>query len=109
MTAHVDKHEAARDESNSGPALETHNFQQFTHHKCEFFPCHEGVPVEIYNCLFCFCPLYLLKEQCGGHFKYLENGIKDCSGCTIPHGADSYERIMSKMTLVISGARKEAK
>lgn len=87
-------------------AFETKNFRQFSHRDCEFFPCHKDVPIETYNCLFCFCPLYLLKERCGGQFKYLENGVKDCSGCTIPHDVDSYDKIMSKMELVISTARK---
>lgn len=81
------------------------NFKLVTHNECEFFPCHEGVPEDTYNCLFCFCPLYLLKDQCGGNFKYLENGIKDCSRCTLPHGPNSYDKIMEKMDLVMDGAR----
>lgn len=70
------------------------------HKECEFFPCHKGVDVEVFNCLFCYCPLYLLKNECGGNFA-IDHGIKNCSGCTKPHGADSYEFIMSKIKLVI--------
>ena len=82
-----------------------HHFKRVTHGHCEYFPCHAGVPEETYNCLFCFCPLYLLKDQCGGNFKYLENGIKDCSACAIPHGPDSYDRIMERMGLVMENAK----
>lgn len=68
--------------------------------KCEFFPCHRGLPNEEFNCLFCYCPLYLLKDECGGSFK-LTNGVKDCSDCTKPHDKDSYENTMKLMKLVI--------
>ena len=96
-----------KEKARSG-SLETQNFKRVTHRSCEFFPCHQGVDEEIYNCLFCFCPLYLLKDQCGGNFRYLENGIKDCSACTVPHGPDSYDRIMEKMGLVMEGAKMTA-
>jgi iron complex transport system ATP-binding protein len=41
------------------------------------------------NCVFCFCPLYEWPE-CGGNFKMLKNGIKDCSKCTLPHERGDY-------------------
>jgi Zn-finger protein len=85
--------------------LETQNYRRVTHRSCEFFPCHKGVPEDTYNCLFCFCPLYLLKDQCGGNFRYLKNGIKDCTNCSVPHGPDSYDRIMEKMDQVMEGAK----
>ena len=31
----------------------------FQHTACEFFPCHETAHPEDFNCLFCYCPLYL--------------------------------------------------
>lgn len=68
--------------------------------KCEYFPCHKTKDKENFNCLFCFCPLYMLKDQCGGNFKY-SHGIKDCSDCLIPHSKGAYEYIMSKMNEVI--------
>ena len=76
------------------------NYKFFSNKKCEYFPCHKGVDVEHFNCLFCYCPLYMLKDKCGGNFTY-NNGIKDCSNCTIPHGENGYEYIMSKMDEVI--------
>ena len=36
------------------------------------------------NCLLCFCPKYE-DMDCGGKYKILPSGIKDCSGCTLPH------------------------
>ena len=72
------------------------NYKKFQHKDCEYFPCHKNVKEEDYNCLFCYCPLYMLKDKCGGNFK-IAYDVKDCSECTIPHGANSYTYIMSKM------------
>ena len=78
--------------------MENYKFNQNT--KCEYFPCHTGVEKEKFNCLFCYCPLYMLGDECGGNHK-INNGIKDCSDCTIPHDENSYDYIMSKMKIVI--------
>jgi len=80
---------------------------KFTQHKsCEFFPCHKTNDPEKFNCLFCYCPLYMLKDKCGGNFKYT-NGIKDCSDCLVPHSPGGYEHVMSKMKEVIKiGSQK---
>lgn len=76
------------------------NYKFFQHSNCEFFPCHKGVEKETFNCLFCYCPLYMLEGECGGQFK-VTHGIKDCSNCTKPHDENSYAYIMSKMKTVI--------
>ena len=75
--------------------------------ECEYFPCHKGADPEKFNCLFCFCPLYALGEQCGGNYTYTEEGIKDCSGCLIPHKRENYDKIMKKMSAVIELAKKK--
>ena len=72
------------------------HFSCFTNRACEYFPCHEGVDPDSFNCLFCYCPLYALGSRCGGNFVYLENGVKDCSGCLVPHGRGSYSYVLSK-------------
>lgn len=77
---------------------ENHTF--FQNKKCEHFPCHKVENLEIFNCMFCFCPLYLLKGDCGGNFKYT-NGFKDCSDCRLPHNKNSHRYMMSKMDLVL--------
>ena len=69
---------------------EEKQYSFFSHTDCEYFPCHKGVAPEDFNCLFCYCPLYALGKECGGNFVILENGVKDCSGCTIPHRKENY-------------------
>ncbi|MDU2660917.1 MAG: cysteine-rich small domain-containing protein [Clostridioides difficile] len=72
------------------------NYKFFNHKDCEFFPCHKTNKPEEFNCLFCYCPLYALGENCGGNFKNTDKGIKDCSSCILPHKKDNYNYIMSK-------------
>ena len=72
------------------------NYKFFNHKDCEFFPCHKTNKPEEFNCLFCYCPLYALGENCGGNFKYTDKGIKDCSSCILPHKKVNYNYIMSK-------------
>ena len=76
------------------------NFKFNQNKKCEYFPCHKTENKEGFNCLFCYCPLYMLKDKCGGNFKY-NNGIKDCSDCMIPHSDGGYDFIMAKIGMVI--------
>lgn len=76
--------------------IKTENYKFNQHGQCEFFPCHKGLEDQAFNCLFCYCPLYMLGDQCGGNFT-TEFGIKDCSGCTIPHSKGGYDFIMEKM------------
>ena len=51
--------------------------------------------------------LYALGPECGGNFVYTEDGIKDCSGCMIPHSKNAYEHIMEKTGLLIEMAKKK--
>lgn len=83
------------------------SYQYFQNKECEYFPCHKGADRENFNCLFCFCPLYALGDQCGGSFTYTEDGIKDCSGCLKPHRAENYDKIMGKMPEVLELSRKK--
>ena len=87
--------------------LKTENFKFFQHRECEFFPCHKTEDEENFNCLFCYGPLYALGENCGGNFKYTEDGIKDCSDCLVPHKRKNYEYIMSKFRDIVEVARKK--
>ncbi|MFI3166305.1 MAG: cysteine-rich small domain-containing protein [Bacillota bacterium] len=68
----------------------TQNYKFFQHTSCEYFPCHKVENKENFNCLFCYCPLYLMGENCGGNFKILPNGVKDCSNCLVPHSDFDY-------------------
>jgi len=70
------------------------NYKFFKNVECEYFPCHSTKNKEDFNCLFCYCPLYK-DDNCGGTFYYLDNGIKDCSLCLIPH--NDYDYIVNKL------------
>lgn len=82
------------------------NHAYFENRECEYFPCHK-TKGEHFNCLFCYCPLYALGEDCGGNFTYTDNGIKDCSNCMIPHSLNGYEYVLSKFRDVAYLARKK--
>ncbi len=82
------------------------NYDFFQNKSCEYFPCHKGVAEECFSCLFCYCPLYALGENCGGCFTYTKDGIKDCSACTRPHRREEYEKILAQMDKIIALAKK---
>lgn len=73
-----------------------HSASFFCNTDCEYFPCHRTADAEAFNCLFCYCPLYTFPD-CGGHFSYTADGIKDCSACTLPHKAQNYGYILEKL------------
>ena len=75
---------------------------KFTQNKaCEYFPCHK-LDEDKFNCLFCYCPLYALKDECGGNPKFLDNGIKSCENCTVPHnGVKAWDFVNSKMPQIM--------
>lgn len=75
---------------------ESENYKFFQNTKCEKFPCHAGVASEDFNCLFCYCPLYALGEDCGGNFEIKKNGIKSCINCNFPHKRENYEKINAR-------------
>ncbi len=82
------------------------HYDFFQNKECEYFPCHQGIALDCFSCLFCYCPLYALGENCGGSFTYTENGIKDCSGCTRPHRRECYGQILEQMDKMIHLAKK---
>ena len=82
------------------------NYEFFQNKECEYFPCHSCADPADFNCLFCYCPLYALGENCGGHFTYLENGIKDCSSCLRPHKKENYSSISTQLQQVIEMTKK---
>ena len=83
------------------------NYDFYQHKQCEYFPCHAGADPETFSCMFCYCPLYALGDNCGGNFTYLENGIKDCSNCLRPHKRENYAAIQEKTMEVIEMAKKK--
>lgn len=83
------------------------NYKFYQNKACEYFPCHKGMEQEKLNCLFCYCPLYALKDKCGGNFVYLKSGIKSCMECTKTHGEGGYDYVMSRMKDVMALGKKE--
>ena len=82
------------------------NYNYFAHNSCEYFPCHAKADPENFNCLFCYCPLYALGEDCGGDFVYLKNGIKDCSDCLKPHLKENYAEILARFSDIVKLTQK---
>ncbi len=71
------------------------SYKFFQNKECEWFPCHSTHQIENFSCLMCFCPLYNFAD-CGGNYKLLENGVKDCSDCVMPHY--NYDYIINKLS-----------
>lgn len=85
----------------------TDNYKFFNHKDCEYFPCHKTDKPDEFNCLFCYCPLYVLGKNCGGNPNFMENGVKDCSKCMLPHKKNNYEYIMSRFQDIVKIASKK--
>lgn len=83
------------------------NYDFFQNKACEYFPCHKNADSDSFSCLFCYCPLYALGENCGGNFTYTKNNIKDCSNCLIPHRRENYNKIMEKIPSVMDLAKRK--
>lgn len=83
------------------------NYDFFQNTNCEYFPCHKCDDPEKFSCLFCYCPLYALGEDCGGNFTYTQSGIKDCSACLRPHKRENYEAISREMVKIIELVKKK--
>ncbi len=72
------------------------NYAYFSNTACEYFPCHPDADRANFSCLFCYCPLYVLGEHCGGDYVILPNGRKDCSHCLFPHLRENYEAVTGR-------------
>ncbi|MCR5272610.1 MAG: cysteine-rich small domain-containing protein [Lachnospiraceae bacterium] len=73
------------------------SYKFFCNNSCEYFPCHKDIDENEFNCLFCYCPLYRLKNCPGVHY-YIKSregkDIKVCSDCVFPHKPENYEKII---------------
>lgn len=84
------------------------HYSFFCNRDCEYFPCHPTADPDNFNCLFCYCPLYALGEQCGGAFTYNSKGYKVCTGCAFPHQRGNYGKIMERYEELAELARKKS-
>ena len=79
----------------------TKNYAFFCHKECEYFPCHKTNDPDNFNCLFCYCPLYVLGKDCGGNFRINEKGHKDCTNCLFPHIRENYDIITARYERIV--------
>lgn len=81
------------------------NHRFFNNRDCGYFPCHQAPAPERFNCLFCYCPLYVLGKRCGGNFRYNEKGIKVCTDCAFPHVPENYDKIVARFPEIAEAVR----
>ena len=77
---------------------QSHRF--FSNKACIHFPCHPQPEEENFNCLFCFCPLYHLGDDCGGNVKWAKHEdikLKLCMDCHLPHTPEHYDKIIARL------------
>lgn len=75
---------------------DTHEYPFITHRECPYFPCHDDIDPDDFNCLFCYCPLYALGSACKGRYRINKKGVKDCTGCSLPHRGDAGTKMVKK-------------
>ena len=71
------------------------SYRFFENQECKYFPCHKGL--DEFNCLFCYCPMYSIRD-CPGNPQFVEKKgkiIMVCTNCTFPHQPENYDRIVS--------------
>lgn len=85
------------------------SYRFFQNRDCKYFPCHKVQDESAFNCLFCYCPLYTLGDQCGGNCTYTDQGIKNCTNCTLPHNPKGYDYILSRFHALAELARANRK
>ncbi len=78
--------------------MSSNSYRFFQNRECEFFPCHKVQDEDDFNCLFCYCPLYL-DENCIGSPEYIVTRrgqrIKDCSSCLVVHRPEMYDKVIA--------------
>lgn len=78
----------------------SNSYRFFQNRECEFSPCHEVQDEDAFNCLFCYCPLYL-DDNCLGSPEYIITGrgqrIKDCSSCLVVHSPEMYDKVIAHL------------
>ena len=72
----------------------SNSYRFFQNRECEFFPCHEVQDEDAFNCLFCYCPLYL-DDNCLGSGR--GQRIKDCSSCLVVHSPEMYDKVIAHL------------
>ena len=69
----------------------------FANKECKYFPCHKTGEADDFNCMFCYCPLYALGNDCGGNPAVSASGKKSCINCDFPHRPENYDLLMERL------------
>lgn len=85
------------------------DYKYFSNRDCRYYPCHKDADPDSFNCLFCYCPLYALGDECGGSFSYTEKGIKDCSACLLPHQKGGYGYVTASFSKIADMIKENKK
>ena len=78
------------------------NYKYFCNKECEYYPCHNWQGE--FNCLFCYCPLYVF-DNCGGNYTRNKQGVKDCTKCFFPHFRENYDKVIDKLKELCYGGK----
>lgn len=80
--------------------MRSNSYRFFQNRDCKFFPCHDVQDEDDFNCLFCYCPLYL-DDNCIGSPESIITGrgqrIKDCSSCLVVHSPEMYDKVIAHL------------
>lgn len=82
-----------------------YDFHFFQNTGCRYFPCHADIPVDDFNCMHCYCPLYFV-EHCGGTPVYTDSGVRDCSQCTKPHDKQGWTWIRDRINEEVGNTKR---
>ena len=70
---------------------------------CKHHLCHKGIDEKDFDCMLCYCPLYLI--ECAGNFKIIKRGKnkgkKDCSDCVFPHTTGGKRYVLRRLKQII--------
>ena len=77
------------------------HIQRIIHATSDLYKAENSICKKCHNrdticCIFCYCPLYE-KEDCGGNYTILHNGIKDCSECERPHTPEFVKKFLMNL------------
>jgi Zn-finger protein len=49
----------------------------------------------------------MLGDKCGGNYTYMENGIKNCTDCMVPHSRNAVQYIIKRWAGIAERAKKQ--
>lgn len=74
------------------------SYKFFENLGCKYYPCHSGIKKGEFNCLYCFCPIFVV---CKRHSK------SGCEFCKVPHDKGSYKFMMLELNNMVLHRRSD--